>query len=116
MLSPGQAEPPHEPPWKRARSHPIPVGHLTRHDSVAIAFGVLHKTLAAGGQIALHARWTEPQPVEVDDIEIRPIARLQHALIEEPHGPGRIAAVPLHHRFHGKLSTTAPISAQWVSI
>ena len=59
----------------------VGVGLLAGHERVAVAVDVLQQALAAGGEVELEARRVQAQGLEVDDVDVGPVAGREHAAV-----------------------------------
>ena len=64
----------HERARPGAGVDPVTSDHRARHDRGVVTVGGLHQPLAAGRQVVAHLGQVQPQPFEVDDVQIRLLA------------------------------------------
>ena len=69
---------------------------------MGVTTGLLHQTAPTGGQIANDLGAAHGQPVEVDHVEIGPIARRHHPPVAQPVGHGGGAGLLGHQQLEGQ--------------
>ena len=75
-----------------------------------VALGTLYEAPAAGGKVVDDLRRMKAQPIEIDQVDIGALARLQPAAIMEAEEIGRLAGLPLHHEFERQPRPALPIA------
>jgi hypothetical protein len=61
-----------------------------------VAVGALHQAATAGGQVVAHLGAAGGEVLEVDEVDVGPVAGGEHAPVEQPDGAGGVAGVLLH--------------------
>ena len=86
----------HEATGQRAGGLAVLVGDLAGGDGGHVALGLLDQAMSAGRQVVAHLGSPGHQGVEVDDVEVGPVARGEHATAVQPDRAGRVAGVLAH--------------------
>jgi hypothetical protein len=92
---------------QRAGGLAVLVGDLAGHDGGDVALGALHQPTSAGGQVVAHLGTAGGQVVEVDEVDVGPVAGGEHAPVEQADRAGGVAGVLLHQV---RQLETAPVA------
>ncbi len=74
----------HQPAGQRARRLTVDVGLLAGDERVAVPARPLEQPLAAGGKVEDEVRGAETESLEVDHVDVGPVAGREHAPVEQP--------------------------------
>src|SRR5260370_13072145 len=95
----GSASATNEPSRASARLLPVVKRGFTGHDRGHVALGPLDEASGTAGQVEHELRKPELQRVEVDDVEVGPVAVRDDPAITEPVQPGGVARHLAHDQF-----------------
>src|SRR3954470_8083339 len=90
-----------------ARCVTVAINRLARNDRRLEPFGPLHQPASAARQVVQDLRRVHQQPIKVDDVDVRLVARLQHATIVQSDSGGVVARQALHDKFQRQPCTAA---------